>query len=366
MELTFSMALDLYPFIRPLLFCFDPEKAHKLAIACLKRGLLPSAKIDPDPVLRTSVGAIDFSHPIGLAAGFDKQADAIKQSFDLGFSFIELGGVTPRPQPGNPGPRLFRIASAKAVINRFGFNSIGSDAFQRRLVAYLDTQKPSKSRVLGINLCKNKETEDAADDYVNGVLKFAGLADFLSVNVSSPNTPGLRDMQERGALTNLLNRVLAARASTGHKPRLYLKIAPDITEAQARDIAEVALATGIDGIIVGNTTISRPASIPAEIAKEAGGLSGKPLFKLSTKVLAQMYQLTQGKIPLIGCGGVFTGADAYAKIRAGASLVQIYTVMVFEGPMVLGRITTELAALLKRDGFTSVNEAVGADFRTTP
>ncbi|MDE2030514.1 MAG: dihydroorotate dehydrogenase (quinone), partial [Alphaproteobacteria bacterium] len=217
--------------------------------------------------------------------------------------------------------------------------------------------------VLGINLAKNKETEKAADDYVKGVETFAGQADFLTVNVSSPNTPGLRDAQERDTLAELLARVTAARAASGHRPLLFLKIAPDITDAQAADIAEVALASGIDGMIVGNTTVSRPSSIPADIAKEAGGLSGRPLFDLSTKILGQMYKLTEGKLPLIGCGGISNGADAYAKIRAGAGLLQIYSALVYHGPFVVSRIANELAALLRRDGFAHMSDAVGADVK---
>ena len=354
---------DIYPLLRPFLFLMDAEKAHGWAIACLKKGLFPASKITNDAVLNTTLGGIDFAHPLGLAAGFDKHAEVIDPCFDLGFSFVELGGVTPAPQPGNPQPRLFRIPEAKAVINRFGFNSVGGDVFLRRLTAWRDTQTRSTRRIVGINLAKNKATADAADDYVKGIAMFAPHADFLTVNVSSPNTPGLRDMQERGALSELLQKAVQARAASNKKPLLFLKIAPDVTETQTRDIAEVALASNIDGIIIGNTTISRPDVAGSPTANETGGLSGKPLFKMSTALLGQMYQLTEGKIPLIGCGGVFTGSDAYAKIRAGASLIQIYTSLVYEGPMVISRILTELAALLKRDGFTSVKDAVGADFR---
>jgi dihydroorotate dehydrogenase len=358
-----SLPFDLFPLLRPLLFRMDAEKAHELALTALKKGLVPIGKMPDAPVLRVRMGSIDFAHPIGLAAGFDKQAEIIKDTLDLGFSFTEVGGVTPLPQPGNPKPRLFRIPESAAVINRFGFNSIGAHAFLRRLVAYRDSQTRSAHKTIGVNLCKNKETEDAADDYVKGVASFARHADFLTINVSSPNTPGLRDMQEREALTQLLQRVTKSRAESGSHPLLFLKISPDISDQQAKDIAEVVMESGIDGMIVGNTTTTRPASVTSPLAQEKGGLSGKPLFELSTRLLGQMYQLTGGKIPLIGCGGVFTGLDAYAKIRAGATLIQLYTALVYEGPMVLVRITTELAALLKRDGFASVADAVGADFR---
>jgi len=353
----------IYRLLRPLLFQLDPEKAHGLAIAALKWGLVPGVRIPDNPILRTKVCGINFAHPVGLAAGFDKHAEIIDPAFSLGFSFIELGGVTPLPQSGNAQPRMFRIASAKAVINRFGFNSIGADAFLRRMIDYHNRRTKFAPHIIGINLAKNKETEDAADDYVKGITHFASHAEFLTVNVSSPNTPGLRDMQAREPLANLLNRAMEARAHSSAHPLIFLKIAPDINEEQAKDIAEVALASGIDGMIVGNTTLLRPASIPEDVAKEAGGLSGKPLFTLSTSVLARMYQLTQGKIPLIGCGGVSSGADAYAKIRAGASLVQLYTALVYEGPGVVKSIVKELAFLLKRDGFANVADAVGADFK---
>jgi len=358
-----SLPFDIYPLLRPLLFRLDPERAHRFAINCLKKGLVIVPKILDYPSLYTKLGPLEFTHPIGLAAGFDKDAEVISETLKLGFSFTELGGVTPLPQPGNPTPRLFRIESAKAIINRFGFNSVGSDVFLRRLVAYRDTQTRSARKIMGVNLGKNKQTADAADDYVEGILTFAPHVHFLTINISSPNTPGLRDMQERAALSRLLERVFEARVKTGKSPLLFLKIAPDITDEQAKDIAEVALETKIDALVIGNTTVSRPPSLPPQLAREAGGLSGKPLFELSTKLLGKIYCLTEGKIPLIGCGGVFTGADAYAKIRAGASLIQIYTALVYEGPYVIAKITSELDALLKRDGFAKVGDAVGADFK---
>ncbi|MDR3448324.1 MAG: quinone-dependent dihydroorotate dehydrogenase [Alphaproteobacteria bacterium] len=356
------MPFSLYAIARPLLFRLDAEQAHAIAIGLLKTGLVPSNAFAAPANLAVRFCGADLPHPLGLAAGFDKHAEVPGPCFDMGFSFIELGGVTPAPQPGNAKPRLFRAPSAKAVINRFGFNSVGTKLFAKRLKAWRDLPQPAR-RVTGVNLAKNKETADAADDYVKGVEAFAAMADFLVVNVSSPNTPGLRDMQERGALTELLQRVMQARAKSGFTPRLFVKIAPDISEAQAADIAEVALAASIDGLVVGNTTLSRPASVPAEIAREMGGLSGQPLFDLSTQVLGQMYRLTGGRLTLIGCGGIFSGADAYAKIRAGASLLQLYTALVYEGPGVVARIAHELSTLLQRDGFTHVADAVGADFR---
>jgi len=341
----------------------DAEKAHHFAIACLKNGWVPKVKPSADPVLRTRVCGLDFANPIGLAAGFDKQAEALQGVLNLGFGFVEIGTVVPLPQIGNPKPRLFRIPEAHAVINRFGFNSDGIEKILPRIEAFFETNKNISHAPVGLNVSKNKDTADLADDHVCGVRAFAPSADYLTVNVSSPNTPGLLGAQKRAPLEDLLNQTIATRNASIRKPPLFVKIAPDQTEDQLQDIAEVCLASGIDGIIIGNTTMTRPDSIPLRLAKEAGGLSGEPLREMATKILGTMYQMTQGKIPLIGCGGVFTGADAYAKIRAGASLVQIYTALIYEGPMVVARITLELAALLKRDGFARVTDAVGADFR---
>ena len=353
------MRCDIYSTLRPLLFCFDAEFAHHMAIIALKYGLLPKAKSVDDPVLHTRVCGLDFKNPIGLAAGFDKQAEAIQGVLDLGFGFVELGTVVPQPQIGNPKPRLFRIPEAQAVLNRFGFNSDGQEKVLRRVYAYYEKHKEPHAPV-GVNVGKNKNSEDLAEDFVRGVRAFAPHADYLAVNISSPNTPGLRDLQRRALLAELLKLVIAARAESKKKPPLFVKIAPDQADEQLQDIVDVSLETGIDGIIVSNTTMTRPDAIPAAMAKEAGGISGKPLLEMSTRILGETYKLTKGKIPLIGSGGVFTGADAYAKIRAGASLVQIYTAMVYEGPYVVPRIAAELAALLKRDGFASVGDAVGA------
>jgi dihydroorotate dehydrogenase len=343
---------SLYGLLRPLLFRLDPENAHKLTIAFLKTGLGPRSHF-ADPILSIKVCGLAFPNPVGLAAGFDKQAEAPQAILDLGFGFAELGSITPKPQSGNPRPRLFRIPEADAVINRFGFNSDGLEICLGRIA-----RKRTRG-IVGINVGKNKESTDASADYVTGVKAFAPHADYLTVNVSSPNTPNLRDLQGREQLTALLKDVLNARNAGAKKPPLFVKVAPDLTEAQQEDIAEVALTSGIDGLIIGNTTVTRPSSIPAEMAKEAGGLSGRPLFSLSTQVLANLYKLTQKKIPLIGCGGISNGADAYTKIRAGASLVQLYSALVYKGPRLVPQINRELAALLKRDGFTSVADAVG-------
>lgn len=353
-----------YSLIRPLMFMLDAERAHHLTLALLKRGLGPRFPNDGDPTLKTRLYGLDFPNPIGLAAGFDKHAEIMDEMLGFGFGAVEIGSITPRPQPGNPLPRLFRAPQAEAIINRFGFNSDGFDLCLRRLGAYRDRNKRRVfPGILGINIGKNKESTDATADYVEGIHKFAPLADYLTVNVSSPNTPGLRDLQAKDALTNFLRHVVEARNNAGRQPPVFVKIAPDQSEEQIHDIAETVTASGIDGIIIGNTTLSRPANIPPHLAAEAGGLSGKPLFTLSTAVLSKLYKLTGGKVPLIGCGGVSSGADAYAKIRAGASLVQLYSALVYQGPRLIPRINRELSALLKRDGFASVSEAVGADHK---
>jgi dihydroorotate dehydrogenase len=338
----------------------DAERAHHLGIALLKKGLAPRFKNDLDPILHVRLYGLDFPNPIGLAAGFDKNAEVVGEMLGFGFGAVEIGSITPRPQAGNPKPRLFRAAEAEAIINRFGFNSDGFEPCRRRLSIYRDrVAKKHQQGIIGINIGKNKDSTDATADYTQGVTTFAPYADYMTVNISSPNTPGLRKLQGRDALKDLLHQTVEARNQAEKKPPLFVKIAPDLSEAEMNDIAEVVVESHIDGVIVGNTTVTRPASIPSGFANENGGLSGKPLFDLSTRVLAKMYKLTGGKIPLIGCGGVSSGADAYAKIRAGATLVQLYSALIYQGPFLVPQINRELAALLKRDGFASVKDAVG-------
>ncbi|MSP94825.1 MAG: quinone-dependent dihydroorotate dehydrogenase [Alphaproteobacteria bacterium] len=342
------------------LYTLPPETAHHAALFALEHGLVGARPEPNDPILATDVLGLRFANPIGMAAGFDKDARVVDAMLSVGFGFTEAGTVTPRPQPGNPKPRLFRLSEDDAVINRLGFNSGGVDAFARRLAA-----RPRKG-IVGANVGKNKETEDGAADYVAGIEKVANLADYLVCNISSPNTPGLRAMQMRAPIEDLLKRVLAARdrvMAGKKKPPLLAKVGPDLTSEQMRDIAEVALATGIDGLIIGNTTIDRPASLKSRDQKEAGGLSGAPLLAPATACLAEIYRLTGGRITLIGCGGVASGADAYAKIRAGASLVQVYSALVFQGTSLANRIKRELAACLRKDGFSRVADAVGSGQR---
>ncbi|NQV82765.1 MAG: quinone-dependent dihydroorotate dehydrogenase [Rhodospirillales bacterium] len=351
----------LYSLLWPFINRIDPETAHGLAIAALKRGLVPGCRPAHDPRLQQRVCGLDFANPVGLAAGFDKNAEVAGAMLGQGFGFIEVGTVTPKPQPGNPKPRLFRLARDRAVINRLGFNGGGMEVVLANL-----PPRSKRAGPVGVNLGKNKTSDDAVADYVAGVRAFAGVADYLVVNVSSPNTPGLRALQNKDLLIQLLDAVLVARgkAAPENPPPLLLKVAPDLTEDDIQDIAAVALEKKLDGLIATNTTIDRPAGLQGHHRDEVGGLSGAPLFAPSTKVLSDFYALTEGRITLIGVGGVSSGAEAYAKIRAGASLVQCYTALVYEGPGVIRRINRELAGLLARDGFANVAGAVGADHKS--
>lgn len=347
---------DLYARLRPLLFALPPETAHRLSLAGLKRlsGRRPPGD---DPALRTEALGLRFANPIGVAAGFDKNAQVPAALMGLGFGFAEVGTLTPRPQPGNPRPRVFRLAQGKAVINRLGFNNAGHAAARARL-ARLPRPHPGP---VGVNIGANKDSADRIADYVAGISAFAGLADYFTVNISSPNTPGLRALQSRAALEDLAGQVIAARDAEAPGTPVLVKIAPDITDADAQDIAAAALLTGVDGLIVSNTTVARPAGLADPAAQQSGGLSGAPLFDRSTALLAQMYRLSGGRLTLIGAGGVFSGEDAYKKIRAGAALVQLYTGLIYHGPSLVTRLKAELLACLERDGLSSIRDAVAAD-----
>lgn len=349
-----------YRLIRPLLWLLKAESAHDLALWTLTRGLVPASGAPDDPVLAVDLWGRHFANPVGLAAGFDKDARAIGPVFGLGAGFVEVGSVTPRPQAGNPRPRLFRLSEDEAVINRMGFNNRGMAAMRERLTAWTAGGGPG---VVGVNIGKNKDSKDAAADYRACTEGLADLAGYLVVNVSSPNTPGLRALQSRAALEDILGTVrrgLDAMAPD-KRPPLLLKVAPDLTDSDKQDIAAVALDFPLDGLIVSNTTISRPAGLAAAHRAEAGGLSGRPLFAPSTALLGDFHDLTRGRVPLIGVGGIFSGADAYAKIRAGATLVQLYSALVYEGPGLIGRIKQDLAGLLRRDGYSRLQDAVGMD-----
>ena len=356
--------IDLFPFFRPFLHTLEAERAHSATIVALKLGLdgLIGQSADA-PVLACRVFGLEFENPVGLAAGFDKNAEVIGAVHKMGFGFAEAGTVTPLPQAGNDKPRLFRLTGERAVINRFGFNNKGLEYFAR----CLQRLEPGGIRPFGANVGANKDSDDKSDDYVQGIHALYGMADYFTVNISSPNTPGLRNLQSRDALTDLVSRVLAARDEEMASGKAYMpvlvKISPDLTQEDIVDIAEIARSSAIDGLIVSNTTIMRPKDLSSPYRGEMGGLSGQPLFKPSTKILADIYRATEGEIPLIGVGGIASGADAYAKIRAGASLVQLYSALVFEGPGLVDRIKRELALLLERDGYTSVKDAVGADFK---
>lgn len=350
----------LYRLARPAIFRLDPERAHNLAIRVLATGLLRPTTRPDDPILASRLWGLEIANPVGLAPGFDKHAEAIEGCLALGFGLVEIGTVTPRPQPGNPKPRMFRLAADEAVINRYGFNSEGLAAYRVRFAS-----RPRGKGLVGANVGKNKETVDEAADFVAGIEATAPLADYVVINVSSPNTPGLRDLQGRQSMERLIRacREARARVCSGALPPLLVKLAPDLDEAGLADAAEVALATGLDGLIMGNTTISRPESLRDAQKGEAGGLSGRPLRDLATAKIGALWRLTEGRVPIIGAGGVASGADAYAKIRAGASLVQLYSALVYGGPGLPTRIKRDLAALLRRDGFGSLGEAVGADQR---
>lgn len=327
-----------------------PEAAHQASLRALKAGLVPAVHHADDPVLATEIAGLKLSNPVGLAAGYDKNAEAPDRLLGLGFGFVECGAVTPRPQAGNPKPRVFRLTEDRAVINRMGFNNNGLDAFAARLEA-----RKGRTGVVGVNLGANKDSEDRAADYLTSLKRLAGLADFFTINISSPNTPGLRALQSRAALDALLSRVMEAK---GAEP-VFLKVAPDLTDADVADIAGAVTAHRLDGLIVSNTTIERPASLTSGDKGEAGGLSGRPLFERSTALLRDFHKAIGGSVPLIGVGGVEDADTAYAKIRAGASVIQLYSALVYHGPGLVTRIKRGLTARLKADGFASVAEAVG-------
>lgn len=333
-----------------LLHNMDPETAHGMSIRALKTGLAPSPGQMTTDRLKTTVAGLALPNPIGLAAGYDKNAEALHALSRGGFGFIEVGAATPRAQPGNPSPRLFRLTEDSAAINRFGFNNDGMEAIAGRLV-----RRP-RNAVIGLNLGANKDSEDRAGDFAKVLARCGALVDFATVNVSSPNTEKLRDLQGRDALAALLTGVMETRDKLDKPVPVFLKIAPDLSEDEIGDIAAVAGETGIDAIIATNTTLNRDG-LTSPFRREAGGLSGQPLFERSTRVLARLSTLTD--IPLIGVGGVGSAEQAYAKIRAGASAVQLYTALVYGGLSLVAEIARGLDALLARDGFASVREAVG-------
>ncbi|MBW3166934.1 quinone-dependent dihydroorotate dehydrogenase [Qipengyuania flava] len=341
----------LFDLARPALFAIDPERAHRLTV----RALALAGRHGPPAAgaLAIDVAGLGFPNPLGMAAGFDKDAEVPDQLLGLGFGFAEVGSITPRPQAGNPKPRLFRLVEDRAVINRMGFNNGGAEVARDRLV-----RRAGRPGIVGINVGANKDSEDRIADYVAMTRVMAPLASYLAVNISSPNTPGLRALQDEGALTGLLDAVIEARGTAG--PPVFLKVAPDLESADIDAIARIALDRRLGALIVSNTTISRPALLSAN-ARETGGLSGAPLRDLAQQRLRDFRKATGGAIPLVGVGGIASAEDAWARIRAGASLVQLYSAMVYGGPGLPRRILRGLEALMRRDGFASIAEAVGSE-----
>ncbi len=344
---------------RPLLHALDPEDAHRLTIEMLKFAPLPRPAAD-DKKLALRAFGLNFPNPIGIAAGFDKNAEVPDALLRLGFGFVEAGTVTPLPQRGNPRPRVFRLDADRGVINRLGFNSQGAEAVLSRLAG-----RANVGGIVGINIGANKETPDRVADYVRLIERFAPVASYVTINISSPNTPGLRNLQQATALDDLLARVIDARervAQHAGPTPVLLKIAPDLSLAELDDVVGIARSRRLDGMIVGNTTVTRPAGLrEIKKAKEAGGLSGRPLLPLASRMLAETYVRVEGVFPLIGTGGIDSGAAALAKIRAGASLIQLYSALVFRGLGVIAEIKTALIAALERDRLDSLSELVGAD-----
>jgi dihydroorotate dehydrogenase len=341
----------LFPMIRPALFALDSEKAHRLTVEALK--VSPARTPPPAGKLAVEVAGIALPNPLGMAAGFDKDAEVPDALFGLGFGFVEVGSITPLPQAGNPKPRLFRLVEDRAVINRMGFNNGGSDAALHRL-----ERRKGRPGVLGINIGANKDSADRVADYAVMTRAMAPHATYLAVNISSPNTPGLRALQDEAALVGLLDAVLEARGE--HGPPVFLKVAPDLEPADIDAIARIALDKRLGALIVSNTTISRPA-LASRHAGETGGLSGAPLCALALQRVRDFRSATGGAIPLVGVGGIASAEDAWARIRAGASLVQLYSAMVFEGPGLPRRIVRGMERLMRRDGFASIAEAVGSE-----
>lgn len=336
-----------------LLLALDPERAHDLAVKSLELGLYPRATEPDDKRLAQRIFGLDFSNPLGMAPGFDKNARVPRELFAIGFGFVEVGTLTPRAQSGNPSPRVFRSVADRAIINRLGFNNEGQEAALARL-------KYRSSGVVGINIGAGRGSPDRIADYVSGIERMAAVASYFTVNISSPNTPGLRDLQAPAALDALLKRVQEARRAIPNKPPLLVKLAPDLPDAGLPEVVSVIAANGADGIVVSNTTLARDGLKDKTFARQTGGLSGRPLFTRATRMLARVYKLTEGKLPLIGVGGIDSGEAALAKIEAGASLLQLYTGLVFEGPGLIGRIKQALLAAIECAGTNDLKPLIGS------
>jgi len=343
-----------------LLRLFPPETAHQITIKILKSNLgYYSKKTEKFNTLKQTILGIDFQNPLGLAAGFDKNAEVINSMFSYGFGFVEVGTITPKPQRGNQKPRIFRLLEDEAVINHLGFNNDGSEKILNNLKSFYE--RNDFGGVVGINIGKNKSTLNDIDDYLYCIEKFASYGNYITINISSPNTPGLRDLQLRGRIETLVQKIQNKQneiKQLNNKP-IFIKIAPDLEDEQLRDIALMSLANNVSGLIISNSTLKRPDTLLSEYKNEVGGLSGKPIFLDSTIILKKMYSLTNGQIPLIGVGGISNGYECYEKIKAGASLVQLYTALVFNGPKIINSIIKELNGLILTDGFKNISEAIG-------
>jgi dihydroorotate dehydrogenase len=336
-----------------LLLALDPEQAHDLTLKMLELGVYPRSSRPDDPRLKQTVFGLDFPNPVGMAPGFDKDARVPRQLLDMGFGFVEVGTLTPRGQPGNPAPRVFRSHADCAVINRLGFNNQGQDAALRRL-------RNRPRGIIGVNLGANRDSKDRIADYVEGITRMASVASYFTINISSPNTPGLRDLQAPRKLDALLTKVQDARKALGEgAPPLLVKLAPDLADADLPEVVGVIEANEADGIIVSNTTVARDGLRDQTLAREAGGLSGRPVFLRTTRMLARVWRITEGRLPLIGVGGIDSGEAALAKIEAGASLIQLYTALVFEGPGLIGRIKDTLVRAMMRENADSLAPLIG-------
>lgn len=351
--------MSLYDFTKPLLFMFSPERAHSLAIKALRWGLIGAVEKNNSSRLCQNLWGLNFPNPIGLAAGFDKNADVYDAMLGQGFGFVETGTVTPLAQSGNDRPRIFRLSEDRAVINRLGFNNKGLEYYTHQL-----GKRHKENGIVGANIGANKLSETPTNDYVISLKKLLGLADYFTINISSPNTPGLRKLQGREALDDLLSRLKDVRNNADLEivPPLILKIAPDLDDGECEDIAEIIQKHQMDGLIISNTTLSREG-LKSPLKSESGGLSGQPLYQLSTDVLAKFYKLTKGQMPLIGVGGVGNAAQTYGKIKAGASLVQLYSALIYQGPGLAAKIARELDDFLRADGYDNVSQAIGADHK---
>lgn len=360
--------LNLYKYARPAIFKIDPETTHKLTIKALKTGIIRPCSVVKSPILEQDLFNLKFLNPVGLSAGFDKNAEVIAPALKIGFGCTEVGTVTPKPQNGNPRPRIFRDVKSGSVINRMGFPNGGLRVFKPNIEKFM--ANPDRPQgVVGINIGMNKEQLDPAADYCALIRELAPLADYMTVNISSPNTPGLRDLQQKDILLELLTKMMKTRQETcgdissGKAPALLIKLAPDLNEQQQEEIAETLLHSGVDGVILSNTTLDRPDHLPAEFNAEKGGLSGAPVRDKSTAIIRNFYKLTKGKLPIIGIGGISNADHAYEKIKAGASLIQLYTGMIYEGPEIANNINKGLLSLLEADGLSSITDAIGLDHK---